>query len=274
MKKTGQPDYMFARNEGERIAYYRADSTSEPDLWDSIWEEKTSRVFTDYYDLYTKGFLGRGQLPRVFLKYLPQKGLILEGGCGMGQYVIALRARGYNCIGIDFAKKTIERIKQYFPDLPVEAGDVCSLSLTDNSLDAYISLGVVEHFQKGPHDALLEAARVLKPGGVLLVSVPHAFKWRRLTASPEGTELPEEAVFYQYAFTPSEFREILETSGFSVIAEYGYETHFAFRIKYRWFRNILGQYPRIRHLDLLLDRIPLVKNLARMHVYIATRNSD
>ncbi len=248
------PVGVVMRTQGRRIAYYRVGAESGSDLWDSHWTGGTFDYLERFYEPYLRGYLGHGLLPHVLLRHLPKDGLILEGGCGMSQYVVALRARGYNCIGIDFAAKTIERVRNIFPDLPVDVGNVCSLSLGNDSIDAYISLGVMEHCEDGPCRALREAWRVLKRNRLLLVSVPQAFQWRISVSFPENTPLPENALFYQYAFSSEEFRTILVNSGFQVIAEYGYGSHFAFRIRFNKFRSLLKKFPRLALIDLLMDR--------------------
>ena len=212
-----------------------------------------------------------GQLRRILLKYLPRRGRILEGGCGMSQYVLALRARGYDCFGVDFAEQTVQSVKSRFPDLPISKGNIINLELDGESLDAYISLGIVEHFQEGPQKAISEAYRVLKKNGVFLVSVPHSFPWRQDSVNFQNQPLPEGACFYQYAFHPIEFRKFLLRHGFSIQAEYGMESHYAFRLRYTWFKKILKLVPGLRHLDLLLDQTPLGQKLGRMHMYIAMK---
>ncbi len=264
-------DNVFARNEGDRIVYYRIDSLTGADLWDGHWEDNIRVDLKKFYHPYLSGFLGYGQLQRIFIRHLPRKGLILDGGCGMGQYVVALRSRGYDCFGVDFAPKTVERVKSYLPDLPVKTGDICHLNLNDESIDAYFSLGIVEHFQDGPYDALKEALRVLKKDSVLIVSVPHVFPWRRLDANPEGTPLPDNASFYQYAFSPDEFRTILLNTGFQVESEYGYSSHYAFRLRFKIFRKLCERFPRLSHIDLLIDRTPIGRKLARMRLYVARK---
>jgi SAM-dependent methyltransferase len=262
---------IFARNEGCRIAYYHIDSPTGADLWDGHWEDNIRVDLKNFYHPYLSGFLGYGQLRRIFLRHLPRKGLILDGGCGMGQYVVALRSRGYDCFGVDFAPKTVEKVKDYLPDLPVESGDICNLHLKDKSIDAYISLGIVEHFQDGPYRALKEAMRVLKDNGVLIVSVPQAFHWRRLNAYPGDTPLPDDAFFYQYAFSSEEFRTILINSGFQVDVEYGRSSHYAFKLRFKTFRKLLSWFPRLAHIDLVFDRTPIGCNLARTRLYVARK---
>ena len=256
--------------QGTRLASYRLDGQALDGFWDAHWHDNSQNA-EKFYSPYRRGYLGVGQLRRILLKHLPRKGLILEGGCGMGQYVLALRARGYDCFGIDFAESTVQSVRSRFPELPVSKGNVLNLELGDQSLDAYISLGIVEHFQEGPQKAISEAFRVLKKNGIFLVSVPHSFPWRHDSVNFHSSSLPESVCFYQYAFHPEEFRSFLYQEGFSILAEYGMESHFAFRIRYGWFRKILKWVPRLRHLDLLLDPTILGKKLGRMRMYVAAK---
>jgi SAM-dependent methyltransferase len=260
----------FARNEGNRVVYYNISLPVGSDFWDRHWEE-ANKSSSEFYSRYASGDLGYGLLGYIFLKYLPKGGRILEAGCGRGQFLLALCARGYNCMGIDFAFKSILNLKKHFPDIPVMAGDVCHLSMKDQSLDAYISLGVVEHFREGPVTPLREASRVLKKGGTLIVSVPQAFQWRRLDAHSENTLLPDKAVFHQYAFTADEFREFLKATGFTIKSEYGYSLHYAFRLRFKAFAMLLARFPKFSYIDFLTDRLQIGPDNSRMRLYIATK---
>jgi len=110
------------------------------------------------------------RLHKIFDKYLAKSNMkILEAGCGMGTWVYNLRVKGYDVIGIDYMLSTVKRVKQYDESFPIQQGDVNNLDFPDNFFDAYVSLGVIEHFQEGPQKALSEAYRVLKPNGILLL---------------------------------------------------------------------------------------------------------
>lgn len=169
-----------------------------------------------FYSPFEKGFLGKYE--EIFTKFLPKSGKILEAGCGRGQLILALRKRGYEVEGIEFGKQTIELATKHYPSLPIRFGDVANLNIADNYYDAYISIGVVEHNFDGPDIFLQEARRILKPSGIALISVPHLNLLRRLKMSLglfNGNY--EDLDFYQYAFSNSEFREILHRNGFDVL---------------------------------------------------------
>lgn len=201
---------------GRRIAYYKA--AASPDYWDGVWQQqKTEQLYKDAM----QGNLGYYE--SIFTRHLPKDGRIIEAGCGLAQFVIALRARGYDVEGVDYASKVIDRVKSKFPELPVRAGDVTRLDVNDGYYQAYISLGVMEHRQQGPDIFLNEANRILTKGGIALISVPYinAIRWLKMktgtfSGRPNGLE------FYQYAYTPSEFDELLRAAGFEVTHHYQY----------------------------------------------------
>jgi SAM-dependent methyltransferase len=167
-----------------------------------------------------------GHLEKPFTRYLPKQGRILEAGCGTGKYVLALRARGYDVEGIEWSAETVQSVHTILPDLPIQVGDVTSLEVPDGTYSGYISLGVVEHRQAGPEPFLREAHRVLNQDGVMLVSVPHFHPLRRAKARLglyQGD--PRELSFYQYAFTASEFIDIVGHCGFEIMETFSYNAH-------------------------------------------------
>ncbi|HUU64049.1 MAG TPA: class I SAM-dependent methyltransferase [Dehalococcoidia bacterium] len=120
----------------------------------------------------------------LFLSYLPKEGKIVDAGCGLGKWVNYLKQRGYDIVGIDNSELAVAKLKNFDESLQVELGDILDIHYPDSSLDAYISMGVVEHFEDGPTPALKEAYRVLKPGGLIFVSVPTVNVIRKLVRRP------------------------------------------------------------------------------------------
>lgn len=123
--------------------------------------------------------------PRVlFLKYLNKEYKILDAGCGIGKWVIYLNQLGYIIYGLDNNKLAISKLKEFDHTLQLQLGDVLRLTYPDDYFDAYISMGVVEHFEKGPLAALKEAYRVLKPNGLIFLSTPTVNIIRKIVVQP------------------------------------------------------------------------------------------
>jgi SAM-dependent methyltransferase len=158
-------------------------------------------------------------------KYLPNMGKSLEAGCGLGQYVKMFRNIGYDIEGIDFSRLAIKKTKKSDKELSLTLGDVLSLPYKTRSFTGCFSLGVVEHFEKGPEDALREMHRVLIDGGILLLSVPFFNPLRQIKGRIGAYSKSNNGklVFYQYAFTMNEFKQILEQCGFAPLSVLFYD---------------------------------------------------
>lgn len=266
--KQCQTDWV--RWEKGRLAYYKVGDATDATFWDRNWTG--FNLNSSFYDRYQRGWLVPYHV--VFPRHLPRDGIILEAGCGLAQIVVALRGRGYDCRGIDYAQETISQVRACLPDLPVEMGDVRHLNFNDEELSAYISIGVVEHFQEGPMEVLCEAARVLRPQGILIISIPQVHPWRERNIQPEGSPLPPGANFYQYAFPPDEFSGFLTAANFEIDAEYGFGVHFALRNRFGWFRAALEHFPKLAYVDLILDQTRLGCRMGRMRMWVARKRKS
>lgn len=162
----------------------------------------------------------------LMLRVLPKGEKILEGGCGLGPYLIRLRQLGYDVEGIDYNEGPIRKILSYDSRLPVKVGDVTAIPYPDATFGGYLSLGVIEHFTEGPRQALREAHRVLKIGGVLYLAVPrhhlfmkimgpvYFFKSRRFLRKLFGKT--EDSHYWEQYFKKEELVQILSEEGFEV----------------------------------------------------------
>ncbi len=79
------------------------------DFWDKHWDIDN----VAFRNLILHDTSGSVVIPMV-KKYLPAGSTILEGGCGRGQIVYALKNQGYKVIGVDYAQSTILKIKKTF----------------------------------------------------------------------------------------------------------------------------------------------------------------
>ena len=181
-------------------------------------------------------------------KYLPAGGHVLEAGCGVGQWVRYLEQRGFRATGIEIAPETVKMALDHWPGLDLRVGDVANMDFPDNTFDAALSLGVVEHWPEGPAAPLKELHRVLKEGGIALITVPchdTVREWKRrlwideaymtaravrnfLRRRPTGHTcfrlhpeykyrvFPAVGTFFEYRLRPAEFRREVENAGFEV----------------------------------------------------------
>ena len=144
-------------------------------------EEKISR-FWDHASAHNRA----DYFSSVFAKALASEiasvaepgGVILDLGCGVGDLMIELDARGYGVRGVDSSPESIATARRRLPRLGHQSllvGSLTQLPVSDEIADVAVLIEVVEHLldrDLGP--VLHEAFRVIKPGGRILVSTPNA----------------------------------------------------------------------------------------------------
>ena len=87
----------------------------------------------------------------------------------------ALASRAGRVVGIDASEQVVEAARRRYPELEAKRADVRSLPLGDGELEAVVSNSTLDHFDDaGQIDvALRELARVLRPGGVLVLTLDN-----------------------------------------------------------------------------------------------------
>ncbi|MGB1286773.1 MAG: class I SAM-dependent methyltransferase [Aggregatilineales bacterium] len=191
----------------------RYDSTKQ--AWEDIWQGASMQV-----ELEAVQYRRAQRSIAAYLPYLNKEDVILEAGSGLSAVVIALREKGYNVMGMDYAVNALHISQQYDKSLPLYAGDIHQLPHPDNSIDAYLSFGVLEHFEHGMQPALREAYRILKPGGVLVMTIPYPnlvwqlAQWRR---NRSGQGLIDDE-FYESTYNYQQLRDNVTQAGFAIEA--------------------------------------------------------
>ncbi|HUK33850.1 MAG TPA: class I SAM-dependent methyltransferase [Vicinamibacterales bacterium] len=110
--------------------------------------------------------------------FTKRSGRYLDAGCGTGDFLPDLVERGGDVFAIDFADEMIERSRRKVEEsgcggrVRFDVGDVYSLPYDTNYFDAIIGVGLVEYLSD-PDRAFREMCRVMKPGGILIVTVPN-----------------------------------------------------------------------------------------------------
>jgi ubiquinone/menaquinone biosynthesis C-methylase UbiE len=89
---------------------------------------------------------------------------VVDVGCGSGRAVGELAGRGVRAVGVDVDPEMIQIARGRWPDAEFHVGDATALPLGDGSVTGYRADKVL-HVLPEPAEAVVEARRVLRPGG-------------------------------------------------------------------------------------------------------------
>jgi SAM-dependent methyltransferase len=103
---------------------------------------------------------------------VPAGSHILEVGCSVGEYLAALRSAGFTHLsGVEYNPVSAE-IARARHGFTIFTGSIAEAAFPAASIDAVIVRHVLEHVSS-PLDMLCEIRRILKPKGVLFLSIPN-----------------------------------------------------------------------------------------------------
>jgi SAM-dependent methyltransferase len=159
--------------------------------------------------------MDRKPFDRKMLDWLIEKvggiGPICDLGCGPGQIARYLHRQGIAACGIDLSAEMVKHAQQLNPDIPFQQGDMLSLTtVADSSYGGIAAFYSIIHI---PRDRVVEALRelyrVLRPGGVLLVTFHIGQEIVHIE------EFFEKQVSLDFLFfTTAEMRGYLQAAGF------------------------------------------------------------
>jgi SAM-dependent methyltransferase len=103
-------------------------------------------------------------------------GRLLDVGCGTGDLAAIFSRRGWSAAGIEPSATAVEHARAI--GVEAVAGTLADAPWKDGEFDAILFNHSLEHIDE-PADALAEAARLLRPGGLLAIAVPNFGSWHR-----------------------------------------------------------------------------------------------
>ncbi len=95
---------------------------------------------------------------------------LLDLGCGSGLLVRLAADRGARVSGIDICPELLEIARERAPQADLREGDISALPFAERSFDVVTGANALQ-FAPDPAQAFAEAARVLRPGGVLVAAL-------------------------------------------------------------------------------------------------------
>lgn len=161
---------------------------------------------------------------------IPENPVILDIGCGTGMLLEDLSGIG-NAIGLDFSGIALDYCKNRGLD-KLGRADVRYLPVKSQSVDLITALDLIEHIEddKG---LMSEFERVLKPGGIAIMSVPaHKSLWSN----------HDVALHHFRRYEKEEFQQLIENAGLKPVKySYGMATAYLPAVALRKAQRLLGK---------------------------------
>ena len=135
-----------------------------------------------------------------FAELLARGRRVLDAGCGVGYGSAGMSLAGGTVFALDSAGEAVRRGHVEHSDVRFVQGDCTALPFADRSLDLVVCFEVIEHIGAWA-ESIAEAARVLVPSGVFLVSTPNR--------SYYGASREQPNPFHVHEFDYREFHDAL-----------------------------------------------------------------
>lgn len=142
-------------------------------------------------------------------------GKVLDVGCGSGISLYNLKKRGWDVYGLDLSEKAVRFVQEELGLKNIFAGTLEDKKYPENFFDVVLLTHVIEHLPN-PKKTLSEVKRILRPGGLLLITTPNfaclnAKLFRKYW-------FPLETPRHLYLFTPKTLQNLFGlVGGLSVI---------------------------------------------------------
>jgi len=173
---------------------------------------------------------------------------LLDLGCGFGRHAYEAMRRGAHVVACDLGLEELRQVRsigavmrgdgEVADDVLLETanGDATRLPFADASFDRIIASEVAEHIEDD-EAALAELFRVLRPGGVLAVTIPARLPERICWALSDDYHAPNQPGGHVRIYGPGELRAKMVAAGLDPFDEH--RVH-ALHSPYWWLRCAVG----------------------------------
>lgn len=223
------------------------------------WSEAETRsYYDDFSDSYERA-RGQGyhqmidQLELAATEPYARNARVLELGCGTGLILERVAEVAKEAVGIDLSEKMAQRARDR--GLDVRIASICDLPFEDERFDLSYSFKVLAHVPD-IDGAILEAARVTRPGGHLLLEFYNPWSLRYLAKKAAGPQpigrSRSEADISTRWDSPRSIRRLLPP-GLELVDYHGVRVLTPFAAVHR----VPGLARGLRHAEALASRSPL-----------------
>lgn len=148
------------------------------------------------------------EMMEVAERFLPTKGRLLDVGPNIGTCLVVARERGWEVSGIEINADAARYCRED-RGLDVSAGTLDDGTFPEKTFDAVVMADVIEHLPD-PMAVLRHVVRVMKPGGIVLISTPDIGGWAARLLQVK----PREHIVY---FDPVTMAAMLEKVSLDVV---------------------------------------------------------
>ena len=209
-------------------------------------------------------------------RFMPKDGRgvrLLDVGCGTGYHLARYRDRGFEISGVDGSADMLTHARGANPGIDFQQADVDRLPYPDASFDLVLSVEVYRYLPE-IRPCTREIARVLKPGGVAIVTTAPPFQANaypvvnRIASAMKVGDLTRLRQFFQ---SPDELQRVFADAGFRST-----HIHGVYGGPLVWLeRAAPGLMPPVLKAWETVDRVtadaPVLKHLSNMYLVRATR---
>jgi SAM-dependent methyltransferase len=189
------------------------------------------------------------RLARLFQKWIPRGGRVLDAGCGRSLFTEIRADWPFRIVASDVDPDLIASRRGEFPHLHWLVSGAEVLPFRDQAFDALFAGELLEHLAD-PNLALREFQRVLKPGGTLVLTTPNRLRLANVVDGSERPYGPDHLNELSY----DEIVDLLPSRGFEIVERTG--------LHLELFLNWLSPLPKLDRLQRRWNRqwaIPLMR---------------
>lgn len=211
---------LIARNGHRLVTFSKKDIDAFAAFEMNGWE-KAAEAYHDHWGALS----AQSAIPMLRLAKVKPGAHILDVATGAGYVASAAKDMRAIPVGLDFSSAQVELAQKMHPEIEFLKGIAQDLPFSDQTFDAVVMGFGMNHLPE-PEKAVIEAWRVLKPGGAFAFSVwaaPVAGEGFGIVLSAieqhgvENAKLPPAPPYFRFA-DPNEVKAILESTGFKDVS--------------------------------------------------------
>jgi SAM-dependent methyltransferase len=191
------------------------------------------------------------RLDKLFAAHIPRGARVLDAGCGRSLFTEIRGEWPFTIVAADVDHDLLKSRKDHFPDVRWLAAGAHPLPFRDAAFDVVFAGELIEHLSE-PRQALAEFARVLKPGGTLILTTPNR---RRLANRVDRSDRP---------YSPDHLSELSYDEVVALFQETGFKVVHRSGLHLELLLNWLSPLPKLDRLQRAWNRpwaVPLMRPL-------------